>query len=136
MTEPTTPPQHFEALRDFANDLLSHSGLQGPTFLWDRSIHDDAQSDDAEREDIPVAPPEEAKQTIDAPIRWYLRAMDSLSPTPQADGADGINRTDMPTFYYSTGALSGVEAVVGNALLSTMWLVASGNLVSALFTKS
>ena len=136
MTEPTTPPQHFEALRDFANDLLSHSGLQGPTFLWDRSIHDDAQSDDAERENIPVAPPEEAKQTIDAPIRWYLRAMDSLSPTPQADGADGINRTDMPTFYYSTGALSGVEAVVGNALMSTRWCDAAGNLATALITTS
>ena len=136
MTSSTPLPQQYEMLCEFDWDQLNHSGLTSPTFLWDASFHRDAEADDEIRMDVPIASPEEAQQIIDGPITWYLRMMDSLSPTQKANGPSGIPLSDMPTFFIDSGALAGVEAVISNARSTTRWHDAAVNFSLALLKTS
>ena len=55
-----------------------------------------------------------------------------MVPTAErTDTGVEIPRIDMPTFSLDSQALSGVDAVVGNAVASTRWLDAVGNLAKA-----
>ena len=120
-------------LREFVNDgWLQYGGLDGPVFLWNRMISEVSVQDDHSRSNSPVAPLEQARAMMMTPIEWYLRAIGSTtaSATPTAGGYD-IPRVDMPTFRIESHALSGVEAVVGNATMSTQWIPAARNLALA-----
>ena len=123
----------LEALRDFVvNGWLQYSGTEGPAFLWNRMIPQISIQDDHTRANSPVATLEQARSMMMTPIEWYLQAIGSTtaSATPTAGGYD-IPRVDMPTFRMETHALAGVNAVVGNALMSSRWVEGARNLALA-----
>ena len=66
------------------------------------------------------------------PMQWYFDSITAMVPTAErTDTGMEIPRIDMPTFHLDSQALSGVDAVVGNAIVSTRWLDAVGNLAKA-----
>ncbi|MCH4837342.1 hypothetical protein LF913_07550 [Bifidobacterium pseudocatenulatum] len=66
------------------------------------------------------------------PMQWYFDSIAAMVPTAErTDTGVEIPRIDMPTFHLDSQALSGVDAVVGNAIVSTRWLDAVGNLAKA-----
>lgn len=88
--------------------------------------------DAAQRNDVPVANLSDADVVINMPMQWYFDALASMVPTAErTDTGVEIPRIDMPTFSIDSQALSGVDAVVGNAVISTRWLDAVGNLAKA-----
>ena len=57
------------------------------------------------------------------PMQWYFDSIAAMVPTAErTDTGVEIPRIDMPTFHLDSQALSGVDAVVGNAIVSTRWL--------------
>ena len=81
---------------------------------------------------MPVANLSDADVVINMPMQWYFDALASMVPTAErTDTGVEIPRIDMPTFSIDSQALSGVDAVVGNAVISTRWLDAVGNLAKA-----
>lgn len=128
------PWRDLDALMDFVSHAAGDGDeVSGPTFLWSHSLPRASRMADGERNDTPVASPDEARSVMMLPMQWYLRSMASLVPTAHREG-DGtaIPRDDMPTFHCDSQALSGVEAVVGNALSSTRWDESTANLAAAL----
>ena len=65
-------------------------------------------------------------------MQWYFDSISSTVPTAERT-EDGVSmpRNDMPTFRIDSQALSGVDAVVGNALMSTRWVDATTNLAKS-----
>lgn len=125
--------QEADDLTDYVNNgWLSSAEFDGPTFLWNRLIREASQEDAAQRNDVPVANLSDADVVINMPMQWYFDALASMVPTAErTDTGVEIPRIDMPTFSIDSQALSGVDAVVGNAVISTRWLDAVGNLAKA-----
>lgn len=125
--------QDADDLTDYVNNgWLSSNEFDGPTFLWNHLIREASQEDAAQRNDVPVANLSDADTVINMPMQWYFDALASMVPTAErTDTGVEIPRIDMPTFSIDSQALSGVDAVVGNAVISTRWLDAVGNLAKA-----
>lgn len=125
--------QEADDLTDYVNNgWLSSAEFDGPTFLWNHLIREASQEDAAQRNDVPVANLSDADVVINMPMQWYFDALASMVPTAErTDTGVEIPRIDMPTFSIDSQALSGVDAVVGNAVISTRWLDAVGNLAKA-----
>ncbi len=125
--------QEVDDLTDYVNNgWLSSAEFDGPTFLWNHMIREASQEDADRRNDVPVANLSDADNVIGMPMQWYFDAVASMVPTAErTDTGVEIPRIDMPTFQLDSQALSGVDAVVGNAIASTRWLNAVGNLAKA-----
>ena len=125
--------QEVDDLTDYVNTGWLNSGeFDGPTFLWNHMIREASQEDADRRNDVPVANLSDADNVIGMPMQWYFDAVASMVPTAErTDTGVEIPRIDMPTFQLDSQALSGVDAVVGNAIASTRWLDAVGNLAKA-----
>ena len=125
--------QDADDLTDYVNNgWLSSNEFDGPTFLWSHMIREASREGSDQRNDVPVANLSDADTVINMPMQWYFDALASMVPTAErtATGVE-IPRIDMPTFSLDSQALSGVDAVVGNAIVSTRWLDAVGNLAKA-----
>ena len=95
-------------------------------------ISDASAQDDDNRNNVPVAAPNEVADVIGLTMQWYFDSISSTVPTAERT-EDGVSmpRNDMPTFRIDSQALSGVDAVVGNALMSTRWVDATTNLAKS-----
>lgn len=122
--------QDADDLTDYVNNgWLSSNEFDGPTFLWNHMIREASRGGSDQRNDVPVANLSDADTVINMPMQWYFDALASMVPTAErTDTGVEIPRIDMPTFSIDSQALSGVDAVVGNAVASTRWLDAVGNL--------
>ena len=125
--------QDADDLTDYVNNgWLSSNEFDGPTFLWNHMIREASREGSDQRNDVPVANLSDADTVINMPMQWYFDALASMVPTAErTDTGMEIPRIDMPTFSLDSQALSGVDAVVGNAVASTRWLDAVGNLAKA-----
>lgn len=125
--------QDADDLTDYVNNgWLSSNEFDGPTFLWNHMIREASREGSDQRNDVPVANLSDADTVINMPMQWYFDALASMVPTAERTDTDvEIPRIDMPTFSLDSQALSGVDAVVGNAVASTRWLDAVGNLAKA-----
>ena len=125
--------QDVDDLTDYVNNgWLSSNEFDGPTFLWNHMIREASREGSDQRNDVPVANLSDADTVINMPMQWYFDALASMVPTAErTDTGVEIPRIDMPTFSLDSQALSGVDAVVGNAVASTRWLDAVGNLAKA-----
>jgi hypothetical protein len=125
--------QDADDLTDYVNNgWLSSNEFDGPTFLWNHMIREASREGSDQRNDVPVANLSDADVVITMPMQWYFDALASMVPTAErTDTGVEIPRIDMPTFSIDSQALSGVDAVVGNAVISTRWLDAVGNLAKA-----
>lgn len=125
--------QDADDLTDYVNNgWLSSNEFDGPTFLWNHMIREASREGSDQRNDVPVANLSDADTVINMPMQWYFDALASMVPTAErTDTGVEIPRIDMPTFSLDSQALSGVDAVVGNAVISTRWLDAVGNLAKA-----
>ena len=125
--------QDADDLTDYVNNgWLSSNEFDGPTFLWNHMIREASREGSDQRNDVPVANLSDADTVITMPMQWYFDALASMVPTAErTDTGVEIPRIDMPTFSLDSQALSGVDAVVGNAVASTRWLDAVGNLAKA-----
>ena len=125
--------QDADDLTDYVNNgWLSSNEFDGPTFLWNHMIREASREGSDQRNDVPVANLSDADTVINMPMQWYFDALASMVPTAErTDTGVEIPRIDMPTFSLDSQALSGVDAVVGNAIVSTRGLDAVGNLAKA-----
>ena len=125
--------QDADDLTNYVNNgWLSSDEFDGPTFLWNHMIREASREGSDQRNDVPVANLSDADTVINMPMQWYFDALASMVPTAErTDTGVEIPRIDMPTFSLDSQALSGVDAVVGNAVASTRWLDAVGNLAKA-----
>ena len=125
--------QDADDLTDYVNNgWLSSNEFDGPTFLWNHMIREASREGSDQRNDVPVANLSDADTVINMPMQWYFDALASMVPTAErTDTGVEIPRIDMPTFSLDPQALPGVDAVVGNAVASTRWLDAVGNLAKA-----
>lgn len=125
--------QDADDLTDYVNNgWLSSNEFDGPTFLWNHMIRETSREGSDQRNDVPVASLSDADTVINMPMQWYFDALASMVPTAErTDTGVEIPRIDMPTLSLDSQALSGVDAVVGNAVASTRWLDAVGNLAKA-----
>lgn len=125
--------QDADDLTDYVNNgWLSSNEFDGPIFLWNHMIREASREGSDQRNDVPVANLSDADTVINMPMQWYFDALASMVPTAErTDTGVEIPRIDMPTFSLDSQALSGVDAVVGNAVASTRWLDAVGNLAKA-----
>lgn len=125
--------QDADDLTDYVNNgWLSSNEFDGPTFLWNHMIREASRGGSDQRNDVPVANLSDADTVINMPMQWYFDALASMVPTAErTDTGVEIPRIDIPTFSIDSQALSGVDAVVGNAVASTRWLDAVGNLAKA-----
>ena len=125
--------QDADDLTDYVNNgWLSSNEFDGPTFLWNHMIREASREGSDQRNDVPVANLSDADTVINMPMQWYFDALASMVPTAErTDTGVEIPRIDMPTFSLDSQALSGVDAVVGNAVASTRWLDEVGNLAKA-----
>lgn len=125
--------QDADDLTDYVNNgWLSSNEFDGPTFLWNHMIRETSREGSDQRNDVPVASLSDADTVINMPMQWYFDALASMVPTAErTDTGVEIPRIDMPTFSLDSQALSGVDAVVGNAVASTRWLDTVGNLAKA-----
>lgn len=125
--------QDADDLTNYVNNgWLSSNEFDGPTFLWNHMIREASREGSDQRNDVPVANLSDADTVINMPMQWYFDALASMVPTAErTDTGVEIPRIDMPTFSLDSQALSGVDAVVGNAVASTRWLDAVGNLAKA-----
>jgi len=125
--------QDADDLTDYVNNgWLSSNEFDGPTFLWSHMIREASREGSDQHNDVPVANLSDADTVINMPMQWYFDALASMVPTAErTDTGVEIPRIDMPTFSLDSQALSGVDAVVGNAIVSTRWLDAVGNLAKA-----
>lgn len=125
--------QDADDLTDYVNNgWLNSNEFDGPTFLWNHMIREASREGSNQRNDVPVANLSDADTVINMPMQWYFDALASMVPTAErTDTGVEIPRIDMPTFSLDSQALSGVDAVVGNAVASTRWLDAVGNLAKA-----
>ena len=125
--------QDADDLTDYVNNgWLSSNEFDRPTFLWNHMIREASREGSDQRNDVPVANLSDADTVINMPMQWYFDALASMVPTAErTDTGVEIPRIDMPTFSLDSQALSGVDAVVGNAVASTRWLDAVGNLAKA-----
>ena len=125
--------QDADDLTDYVNNgWLSSNEFDGPTFLWNHMIREASREGSDQRNDVPVANLSDADTVINMPMQWYFDALASMVPTAErTDTGVEIPRIDMPTFSLDSQALSGVDAVVGNAVASARWLDTVGNLAKA-----
>ena len=125
--------QDADDLTDYVNNgWLSSNEFDGPTFLWNHMIREASREGSDQRNDVPVTNLSDADTVINMPMQWYFDALASMVPTAErTDTGVEIPRIDMPTFSLDSQALSGVDAVVGNAVASTRWLDTVGNLAKA-----
>ena len=125
--------QEVDDLIDYVNNgWLGTGEFDGPTFLWNHLIREASQKDAENRNNVPVAQLSDADNVISMPMQWYFDSIAAIVPTAErTDTGVEMPRMDMPTFHLDSQALSGVDAVVGNAVVSTRWLDAVGNLAKA-----
>ena len=125
--------QDADDLTNYVNNgWLNSNEFDGPTFLWTHMIREASREGSDQRNDVPVANLSDADTVINMPMQWYFDALASMVPTAErTDTGVEIPRIDMPTFSLDSQALSGVDAVVGNAVASTRWLDTVGNLAKA-----
>nr|WP_311371171.1 hypothetical protein [Bifidobacterium dentium] len=125
--------QEVDDLIDYVNNGWLRTGeFDGPTFLWNHLIREASQKDAENRNNVPVAQLSDADNVISMPMQWYFDSIAAIVPTAErTDTGVEMPRMDMPTFHLDSQALSGVDAVVGNAVVSTRWLDAVGNLAKA-----
>lgn len=125
--------QDADDLTNYVNNgWLNSNEFDGPTFLWNHMIREASREGSDQRNDVPVANLSDADTVINMPMQWYFDALASMVPTAErTDTGVEIPRIDMPTFSLDSQALSGVDAVVGNAVASTRWLDAVSNLAKA-----
>lgn len=125
--------QEVDDLIDYVNNGWLRTGeFDGPTFLWNHLIREASQKDAENRNNVPVAQLSDADNVISMPMQWYFDSIAAIVPTVErTDTGVEMPRMDMPTFHLDSQALSGVDAVVGNAVVSTRWLDAVGNLAKA-----
>lgn len=125
--------QDADDLTNYVNNgWLNSNEFDGPTFLWNHMIREASREGSDQRNDVPVANLSDADTVINMPMQWYFDALASMVPTAErTDTGVEIPRIDMPTFSLDSQALSGVDAVVGNAVASTRWLDTVGNLAKA-----
>ena len=125
--------QDADDLTNYVNNgWLNSNEFDRPTFLWNHMIREASREGSDQRNDVPVANLSDADTVINMPMQWYFDALASMVPTAErTDTGVEIPRIDMPTFSLDSQALSGVDAVVGNAVASTRWLDAVGNLAKA-----
>lgn len=125
--------QEVDDLIDYVNNGWLRTGeFDGPTFLWNHLIREASQKDAENRNNVPVAQLSDADNVISMPMQWYFDSIAAIVPTAErTDTGVEMPRMDMPTFHLDSQALSGVDAVVGNAVVSTRWLDAIGNLAKA-----
>lgn len=125
--------QEVDDLIDYVNNGWLRTGeFDGPTFLWNHLIREASQKDAENRNNVPVAQLSDADDVISMPMQWYFDSIAAIVPTAErTDTGVEMPRMDMPTFHLDSQALSGVDAVVGNAVVSTRWLDAVGNLAKA-----
>lgn len=125
--------QDADDLTNYVNNgWLNSNEFDGPTFLWNHMIREASREGSDQRNDVPVANLSDADTVINMPMQWYFDTLASMVPTAErTDTGVEIPRIDMPTFSLDSQALSGVDAVVGNAIVSTRWLDAVGNLTKA-----
>lgn len=125
--------QDADDLTNYVNNgWLNSNEFDGPTFLWNHMIREASREGSDQRNDVPIANLSDADTVINMPMQWYFDALASMVPTAErTDTGVEIPRIDMPTFSLDSQALSGVDAVVGNAVASTRWLDAVGNLAKA-----
>ena len=125
--------QDADDLTNYVNNgWLNSNEFDGPTFLWNHMIREASREGSDQRNDVPVANLSDADTVINMPMQWYFDALASMVPTAErTDTGVEIPRIDMPTFSLDSQALSGVDAAVGNAVASTRWLDAVGNLAKA-----
>lgn len=125
--------QDADDLTNYVNNgWLNSNEFDGPTFLWNHMIREASREGSDQRNDVPVANLSDVDTVINMPMQWYFDALASMVPTAErTDTGVEIPRIDMPTFSLDSQALSGVDAVVGNAVASTRWLDAVGNLAKA-----
>ena len=123
-----------EELGDYVDNGWLRSGeFDGPTILWNQLIRKASEQDAENRNDAPVAPLSDADNVISMPMQWYFDSIAAIVPTAErTETGVEMPRADMPTFHLDSQALSGVDAVVGNAMVSNRWLDAVGNLAKAL----
>lgn len=115
------------------NGWLKSGEFDGPTILWNQLIRKASEQDAENRNDAPVAPLSDADNVISMPMQWYFDSIAAIVPTAErTETGVEMPRADMPTFHLDSQALSGVDAVVGNAMVSTRWVDAVGNLSKAL----
>ncbi|MCI1219565.1 MAG: hypothetical protein LKF99_03395 [Bifidobacterium sp.] len=138
------PVRTLDTLREFVEESWPQcADEEGPTFLWSRLVEELATQADAARTDGPVAPFDQARAIMMAPLQWYLCSVIPAAPDAEsmADdytaSFDAIAQDDgsqqaMPTFRLESHALDGVQAVVGNAMMSRQWKAATQNLALAL----
>lgn len=126
--------QEVDDLIDYVNNGWLRTGeFDGPTFLWNHLIREASQKDAENRNNVPVAQLSDADNVISMPMQWYFDSIAAIVPTAErTDTGVEMPRMDMPTFHLDSQALSGVDAVVGNAVVSTRWLDAVGNLAKAI----
>lgn len=105
------PRQQLDDVVDFVNDSwLASTDFDGPTFLWNHMISDASAQDDDNRNNVPVAAPNEVADVIGLTMQWYFDSISSTVPTAERT-EDGVSmpRNDMPTFRIDSQALSGGE---------------------------
>lgn len=128
--EACTPMIEYDEFMMF----LRHSWLispdfDGPTLLWNADIGEKSRQSDAERGDMPVVDDHSAERMITTPMQWYIDSVAAIVPTAQhVDDMIQMPINDMPTFRISSMALAGVDAVAGNAMMSTRWVESAHNL--------
>lgn len=94
------PRQQLDDVVDFVNDSwLASTDFDGPTFLWNHMISDASAQDDDNRNNVPVAAPNEVADVIGLTMQWYFDSISSTVPTAERT-EDGVSmpRNDMPTF--------------------------------------
>ncbi|MCH4208805.1 hypothetical protein [Bifidobacterium sp.] len=138
------PTQELDALREFVEESWPQcADNEGPTFLWSQLVEELANQADSARTNGPVAPADQARAIMTAPLQWYLRSVapavseadplaDDYAHSLDAISQDAMTLDALPTFHLETHALDGVQAVVGNAVMSRQWREAAENLALAL----
>jgi hypothetical protein len=128
------PHDEADVLRDFiATGWPLGTEDDSPTFLWNEVLDDLAVECDATRLSGPVAPFDQARAIMRAPIDWYFQSLAASVPDTQLTPEGyAMRQAALPTFHIETRALSGVQAVAGNAMMSDHWQDAAANLAAAL----
>ena len=78
------PRQQLDDVVDFVNDSwLASTDFDGPTFLWNHMISDASAQDDDNRNNVPVAAPNEVADVIGLTMQWYFDSISSTVPTAE-----------------------------------------------------
>ncbi|NEG70419.1 hypothetical protein [Bifidobacterium choloepi] len=121
--KPVVPTDEMEAAVAGVGLAMEREGWnRRPLLVWSPSIDEESRADDVDRLDAPVPGLDEARVVMTSPMHWYLRAVESCAPSARRDGDYvEMSRNDMPDFVLDSGAMCGVDAVVGAVVASSRW---------------